>query len=102
MTPKSFYLTAILAAGLTAPLNGQQQRAQILPIAEHHTHIVGPVSASPPPGAPDSVVLPAELAAVLRKRVRVISQPNEIAQLFAEDALILVVASGDDYWRRGL
>src|SRR5688500_18054807 len=98
MINKAFILAAVLAAIIASPIHAQQQRAQILPIAEHHSHIVGPVSVSPPGAAPDSVVLPPELAAVLRKRERVISQPAEIPQLFAEDALILDVASGDDYW----
>ena len=101
MTTRTLYLAIALAAGAVTPLDAQQ-RAQILPVAEHHTHMVGPTSVSPAPGTPDSVILPSSLAAVLRKRERVISQPNEIPQLFAEDALILDVASGDDYWRRGL
>jgi predicted TIM-barrel fold metal-dependent hydrolase len=81
----------------TAPA---RNRSQIVPLVEHHQHIVGPMLLEPPEPPLPTIKLPAELERVLRERER-ISGTTAPSELYTEDVQVLDVSRAEDHWVRG-
>jgi predicted TIM-barrel fold metal-dependent hydrolase len=86
-------------AGGRAEARGQK-RSQIVPLVEHHQHIVGPMQLTPPDPPLPTIKLPPELERVVRERER-ISGTRSLGEAFTEDAQVLDVSRGEDTWARG-
>lgn len=89
--------TAATAAGLDAI----RERGRIVPLVDHHQHLVGPTAVQRAIDPPAVIELPAELAELLDRRNAAMGT-EEVAGLFAEDAWVLQIADGGDWWQQGL
>jgi hypothetical protein len=77
-----------------------QPGGSILPVADHHQHLLSPVTAPMAGGTKlAAVVLPEELAALVRERVAHWNEKGPLAALYAEDAVFL--DRWDPNWLRG-
>jgi predicted TIM-barrel fold metal-dependent hydrolase len=77
-------------------------RNEIVPLADHHQHIMGPGAISMvalPPSLP-AVTLPPELERLLREREQ-ISGTRDLRGVYTDDAQILDVSEAEDHWMRG-
>lgn len=73
-------------------------RSDIVPLFDHHQHLMSPEAITPPEPLLPVIQLPAELDALLRKRGE-ISGSSALTDVFTEDAQMLRFNSGD--WVRG-
>lgn len=76
------------------------RRSQIVPLVEHHSHLVGSVLLPTPPPPLPVITLPPELDRVLRERER-LSGTSAPSDLYTEDAQVLDISEGEDHWVRG-
>lgn len=88
---------ALVLAGCasTGPAAGTaaQRERRLVPLVDHHQHLMSERMIPPPPASPPFVQLPAELAAVLEARNQV-NATRELGEVFTADALILHPWSG--------
>jgi predicted TIM-barrel fold metal-dependent hydrolase len=101
--PSRALLALLLCAGCArgaAAVPEARSRNQIVPLVEHHQHLVGPMLITPPPASLPAIELPAELAAVVREREK-ISGTSAPSEVYSEDALVLDVSEAEDHWVRG-
>ncbi len=75
------------------------QRARIIPLVDHHQHLVGPASVSQRPALP-AVTLPPALDSLLRERSR-LSGSADAGELYTEDAQVVDLTEETLPWVRG-
>jgi predicted TIM-barrel fold metal-dependent hydrolase len=76
------------------------RRARIIPLVDHHQHIVGPASVSKRPASLPAVVLPAALDTLLRERSR-LSGSAGAGPLYTDDAQVVDLREEKLPWVRG-
>jgi uncharacterized protein len=83
------------AAAIAAP-----RRDQIVPLVDHHQHLMSPAGAEQVnKWLPRTVELPAEVALLLRQRSELWNKPVALAELYAPDSFIL--PTNDRKWLSG-
>jgi predicted TIM-barrel fold metal-dependent hydrolase len=100
----------VLGLGLLAgcgPTHATQQpersvpaRSTIVPLVDHHQHLVGPMQIEPPPASLPEVTLTPELDRVRQAREQ-ISGTEQPSDVYTDDVLVLDVSEGEDHWVRG-
>jgi predicted TIM-barrel fold metal-dependent hydrolase len=80
--------------------SARAQRARIIPLVDHHQHIVGPASVSKRPASLPAVALPAALDTLLRERSRLSGNPGA-GPLYTDDAQVVDLAEEKLPWVRG-
>ncbi|HEY7770890.1 amidohydrolase family protein [Longimicrobium sp.] len=80
--------------------SARAQRARIIPLVDHHQHIMGPASASKRPAPPPPVALPAALDSLLRERGR-LSGSAEAGALYTDDAQVVDLTEETLPWVQG-
>jgi predicted TIM-barrel fold metal-dependent hydrolase len=76
------------------------QRARIIPLVDHHQHLVGPASVTRRPASLPAVALPAALDSLLRERSRLTGMPDA-GHLYTEDAQVVDITEETMPWVRG-
>ncbi len=96
-------IALILAPARTTTAQGESlaSRIDIVPIVDHHQHVIGPVAVSfiAQSATLAAVALPPELDKLLRAREKA-SGGNDVS-LFTADAQILDISEAEDHWVRG-
>ena len=80
--------------------SARAQRARIIPLVDHHQHLVGPASVSKRPASLPAVALPAALATLLRERSRLSGSPDA-GPLYTDDAQVVDLTEESLPWVRG-
>jgi predicted TIM-barrel fold metal-dependent hydrolase len=80
--------------------SARAQRARIIPLVDHHQHIMGPASASKRPAPPPAVTLPAALDSLLRERGR-LSGSADAGALYTDDAQVVNLMEETLPWVQG-
>jgi predicted TIM-barrel fold metal-dependent hydrolase len=75
-------------------------RSTIVPLVDHHQHLVGPMQLEPPPASLPEVTLTPELDRLRQARER-ISGSEQPSDVYTDDVLVLDVSEGEDHWVRG-
>src|SRR5215210_5353558 len=75
-------------SGTAGSLARMTERARIVPLVDHHQHIVGPRAAIPWPALAPAPALPPELGRVVAERNRVMGT-QEVGDLYTETAQVL-------------
>lgn len=75
------------------------RRSQIVPLIDHHQHILGPMLLEDPPPELPEVKLPPELDRVLREREK-LSGGTSLGDLYTDDAQVLDISGAEDHWTR--
>jgi hypothetical protein len=88
------------AGEASASSSARAQRARIIPLVDHHQHIMGPASASKRPASPPAVALPPALDSLLRERGR-LSGSADAGVLYTDDAQVVDLTEGELPWVRG-
>lgn len=83
-----------------AASSARVQRARIIPLVDHHQHLVGPASVSKRPASPPPVALPAALDSLLRERGR-LSGSAEAGTLYTDDAQVVDLTEETLPWVQG-
>jgi predicted TIM-barrel fold metal-dependent hydrolase len=86
----------VLLAGCAAPV--VQKRSELIPLVDHHQHLMSPAAIRPPEPLLPAIQLPEELARLLRVRGE-ISGSSAPSDVFTEDAQLLTIRDG--VWVRG-
>lgn len=84
----------------TAASSARVQRARIIPLVDHHQHLVGPASVSKRPASPPPFALPAALDSLLRERGR-LSGSAEAGTLYTDDAQVVDLTEETLPWVQG-
>jgi predicted TIM-barrel fold metal-dependent hydrolase len=88
-------------AGEASPSSSARaQRARIIPLVDHHQHLVGPASVSKRPAALPAVALPPALDTLLRERGR-LAGSADAGVLYTDDAQVVDLTEGELPWVRG-
>jgi predicted TIM-barrel fold metal-dependent hydrolase len=90
----------VRAPGAVEPSVAELPRSRIVPLVDHHQHLVGPMQVEAPEPPLPPVELPPELDRVLRERER-ISGTTTPSALYTEDVRVLDISSGADRWVTG-
>jgi predicted TIM-barrel fold metal-dependent hydrolase len=90
----------ILLLGLGFTLACAPARSAMVPLVDHHQHLVGPMQVETPPASLPEVTLPPELDRVRQAREQ-ISGIEVATDLYTEDVMVLDVSEGEDHWVRG-
>jgi predicted TIM-barrel fold metal-dependent hydrolase len=77
-----------------------QARSSIVPLVDHHQHLVGPMQVPTPPASLPEVKLTPELDRIRQAREQ-ISGTEAPSDVYTEDVLVLDVSEGEDHWVRG-
>jgi len=83
-----------------AASSARAQRARIIPLVDHHQHLVGPASISRRPAPLPAATLPAALDTLLRERSR-LGGTAEAGRLYTEDAQVVDLTEDKLPWVRG-
>ncbi|HYO77257.1 MAG TPA: amidohydrolase family protein [Thermoanaerobaculia bacterium] len=80
-------------AGGSAPSAAvQSRRSAIVPLVDHHQHLLGPTALPPPEPSLPVVQVPAELSRLLEERARIsanVKSAADLAGAFTDDAMVL-------------
>lgn len=88
----------LLAGCAHGPARAVEKRSEIVPLFDHHQHLMSPAAITPPEPLLPAIQLPEELDALLRRRGE-ISGSSAPSDVFTRDAQILRINQGD--WVRG-
>ena len=80
--------------------SARAQRARIIPLVDHHQHLVGPATVSKRPASLPAVALPAALDSLLRERSR-LSGSAGAGPLYTDDAQVVDLTEETLPWVRG-
>src|SRR5688500_15859133 len=97
------FLTLSFVLFLSFATHGQRADGPAIPLVDYHQHLFSPAKAKVVYDPPlPAVSLPAELADIVRERVRASSDKKALGTLFVEDALMLNTQDEDfPTWLRG-
>lgn len=85
---RSAALSAAEEHGAAAAQPDRARRVHILPLVDHHQHIVGPTTVNRRPAPPPPVALPAPLDSLLRERSR-LHGTADAGALYTQDAQVV-------------
>ena len=103
MTSCSITSGDAVTAGMVAARMDVPHRSEIVPLTDHHVHLLGPFALPLPDPLPLEIALPAELQRLLSDRARLVGNvtgPIDLDQVFTEDAQLLNAYVDPTGWMR--